>query len=90
MATCFTDTVCVIPLPKNHKTFLCEVTSNLKLKLLRILLLDTLLGTCPITHFKCVFSRFVEKLVTELHFGNGITVTEFCGSSCRIRILYGP
>ena len=42
MATCFTDTVCVFPLPKYHKKFFCEVTSNLKLKLLRILLLGTL------------------------------------------------
>ena len=36
----------MFPLPKNHKKFFCEVTSNRNLKLLRILLLDTPRNLC--------------------------------------------
>ena len=63
MATCFT---CVIPLPKNHKKFFCEVTSNLKLKLLRILLLGTLRNLSNHSLLVGILS-FCRKL------GNGIT-----------------
>ena len=75
-----TELYIYIPLPKNHKKFFCEVTSNLKLKLRGILLLDTLRNLSNHSLLMGILS-FCRKL------GNIIMVTEFCGSSCRIRIV---